>query len=140
MICNYYDRVSHLGALWLCVITDGATTTEEPSLTSQAWQKQVSEGEDGISPIQVSVLSINGSMFHNGMINTTLIAKVYQGSVDITDTLNQNCFRWVRTSADSESDTAWNLLHANFGSNVLNISGSDVFIKAVFNCIVTTNN
>lgn len=40
----YYDRVSHNGALWLCVATEG--TEEEPG-TGNAWLKQVSEGQKG---------------------------------------------------------------------------------------------
>ena len=41
---GYYDRVSHNGALWLCVDTDG--TDEEPG-TGNAWLKQVDKGEKG---------------------------------------------------------------------------------------------
>lgn len=41
---GYYNRVSHNGALWLCVDTDG--TDEEPG-TGNAWLKQVSEGATG---------------------------------------------------------------------------------------------
>lgn len=41
----YYDRVSHNGALWLCVDDNGTTT--EPSETNSAWLKQVSEGKKG---------------------------------------------------------------------------------------------
>lgn len=40
----YYNRVSHNGALWLCVATEG--TEEEPG-TGIAWLKQVSEGAKG---------------------------------------------------------------------------------------------
>lgn len=41
----YYNRVSHNGALWLCVDDNGTTT--EPSETNSAWLKQVSEGKKG---------------------------------------------------------------------------------------------
>ena len=41
----YYDRVSHNGALWLCVDDNGTTT--EPSDDNPAWLKQVAEGADG---------------------------------------------------------------------------------------------
>lgn len=39
----YYDRVSHNGALWLCVDDNGTTT--EPSDDNPAWLKQVAEGQ-----------------------------------------------------------------------------------------------
>ena len=41
----YYDRVSHNGALWLCVDDNGTTT--EPSDDNPAWLKQVAEGTAG---------------------------------------------------------------------------------------------
>ena len=41
----YYDRVSHNGALWLCVDDNGTTT--EPSDDNPAWLKQVAEGQKG---------------------------------------------------------------------------------------------
>lgn len=41
----YYDRVSHNGALWLCVDDNGTTT--EPSDANPAWLKQVAEGQKG---------------------------------------------------------------------------------------------
>lgn len=41
----YYDRVSHNGALWLCVDDNGTTT--EPSEGNPAWLKQVAEGAGG---------------------------------------------------------------------------------------------
>lgn len=41
---GYYDRVSHNGALWLCVSEEA--TKEEPG-TGNAWLKQVSEGAKG---------------------------------------------------------------------------------------------
>ena len=43
----YYDRVSHGGSLWLCIIPEGSSTTDEPSDTSVAWQKQVAKGDKG---------------------------------------------------------------------------------------------
>ena len=67
--CYYYDRVSHSGSTWLCMVADGwhyedangnvvssdtegairtrNYTTDEPSLTSQDWQISVEKGERG---------------------------------------------------------------------------------------------
>lgn len=44
---SYYDRVSHKGSLWLCIISEDKTTTNEPVDGSTSWQKQVSKGNDG---------------------------------------------------------------------------------------------
>ena len=67
--CYYYDRLSHNGSTWLCMVADGwhyedangnvvssdtegairtrNYTTDEPSLTSQDWQISVEKGERG---------------------------------------------------------------------------------------------
>lgn len=42
---GYYNRVSHNGALWLCVNDKG--TTSEPSDSNPDWLKQVTEGQKG---------------------------------------------------------------------------------------------
>jgi len=44
---SYYDRVSHKGSLWLCIISEDKTTADEPVDGSTSWQKQVSKGNDG---------------------------------------------------------------------------------------------
>ena len=41
----YYDRVSHNGALWLCVDDNGTTT--EPSDDNPVWLNQVAKGDKG---------------------------------------------------------------------------------------------
>lgn len=46
-LCDYYDRVSHDGCLWLCV--NEAGTDAEPSADSVDWLLQVDKGTDGTS-------------------------------------------------------------------------------------------
>lgn len=46
-LCDYYDRVSHDGCLWLCV--NEAGTDAEPSADSLDWLLQVDKGTDGTS-------------------------------------------------------------------------------------------
>ncbi len=239
MVCNYYDRVSNNGALWLCVIEEGTTTTEEPSTLSTAWEKQVSEGisksvsitgenifkyadeltptpvpdkinlfaaENGFSSTQqlrkwqfkrkdewitiegafetmytvlpdsqmwngnstltlryvakesdgsgeysdtstitkltdgkdsysVLVLSDNGNIFKNGVIDTTMHAILYKGGTNITEMIPEHNFSWFRTSADADSDILWNSIEHK--GKTLHVTGEDVSYKAVFNCDVT---
>lgn len=241
----YYDRVSNRGALWLCIIQDGAYTTEEPLNGSSSWVKQVNEGADGVSKgvnvqgenifkynntmsfmanpssillsvsedgytstpelrkweyksgfdwieipderdltllvlpdsemwsgvsltfkftsrenntsdeyfdiftitklfdgqdsYKVQVMSSNGNFFRNSVISSTLTALVYKGGIDITNTLNQDCFRWIRVSNDPEADVVWNLKYSTYGSNVISITEDDVLVSADFKCNVTIN-
>ena len=101
----------------------------------QIYKKQ-SLSASTVGNYRVEIISTKGNLFKNDFIETTLIAKVYCDSEDITDSLPQNSFRWKRVSDDLDGDNAWNLLHQNFGSNVLNIGSDDVKNKAVFNCEV----
>ncbi len=89
--------------------------------------------------IRTEVSSSNGTIFRNDVIDSTLTARVYKGNVDITDTINQSCFKWKRKSNNPEKDAAWNLKYSTYGSNIINITSEDVDSKAVFSCDVTIN-
>lgn len=86
---------------------------------------------------KVEIVSTNGSAFRNDMIETTLIAIVYKGKEDITQTLPLTAFRWTRKSDDVDSDFLWNKAHSAFYSNVLVITSDDVEGRATFNCQVS---
>lgn len=64
---GYYDRVSHNGALWLCVNDKG--TSAEPSESNSDWLKQVSEGATGATGPQ----GIPGAPGKDGKITYTWI-------------------------------------------------------------------
>lgn len=66
---------------------------------------------------------------------TTLTAEVYAGADNITATLDASLFYWVRTSANPESDAAWNALH--IGMKSVTITGPERAIAARYTCILT---
>lgn len=84
----------------------------------------------------VDIISTNGGVFKNGEINTTLIARVYRGSEDVTDSIDANNFRWTRTSNDTDGDVAWNTSHFG-GTKQITITVNDVLTRATFNCEIT---
>lgn len=94
---------------------------------------------DANAAIRTEVISSNGTAFRNDVIDSTLTARVYKGNVDITDTINQSCFKWKRKSNNSEKDAVWNLKYSTYGSNIINITSEDVDSKAVFSCDVLIN-
>lgn len=108
-------------------------TTDEESLvySDYRWAKIV--GEDGESTYYVQIISENGLLFKNGVIETTLSAVVYQGEQDVTNTLDANQFRWARVSSDPESDALWNSTNAS-GKKTIVISTEDVYQRATFFC------
>jgi hypothetical protein len=89
---------------------------------------------DGRDSYSIYIASTEGTVFKNGIVGTTLAAKVMKGGEDVTDKLPENNFRWKRTSGDTESDALWN--SAEHRGKTLEITGGDVYRKAVFDCEV----
>ncbi|MDI9461023.1 MAG: hypothetical protein QM216_02825, partial [Bacillota bacterium] len=82
---------------------------------------------------KVDIFSTGGLVFKNGVISTTLIARVYKGKEDITDQIDSNYFRWTRISDDPAGDEIWN--DANYGgSKQIVVTQDDVFARATFVC------
>ena len=94
--------------------------------------------EDAAGVLSVQIYSSNGNSFINNIISTTLTAKVYRGSKEITDTILSNLFNWIRLSENSDTDTIWNKQHEGVG-NTITISEEDIYRKATFNCEVLIN-
>lgn len=84
---------------------------------------------------KVEILSSNGLVFKNGVINTQLEARVYKGKFEITSTLAPEAFQWRKFNKSGEEDTAWSQASAGVGNKVL-ITAQDVEQKATFNCDV----
>lgn len=86
----------------------------------------------------VEILTDHGDSFINGSTHTTLIAYVFRGAEDITDSIEPNLFVWKRVSMNPEGDTVWNEQHNGTG-RYLSITKEDVFRRAMFTCEVTIN-
>ena len=79
------------------------------------------------------IVSDNGSVFKNGLIDTNLRAIVYSWDDDVTDQLDANQFIWTRVSADEEADQKWNAAHAG-GTKSIRVTAEDVYVRATFYC------
>lgn len=82
---------------------------------------------------KVDIVSTNGAIFKNGQVTTDLIAKLYHGGTDITNTISASRFIWTRVSTDSAGDTTWNNAHST-GTKQISITSSDVNSRATFIC------
>lgn len=85
----------------------------------------------------VGLTSTNGLVFKNNNVNTQLIAKLYHGSEDITDTVPQEGFVWRKIKDSGEPDTVWNNIHKGIGSTVT-ITHEDVKGRATFEVEIFT--
>ena len=98
----------------------------------------VSEGKDGEDAYHTEIMSVNGNMFKNGVIDTWLYANVYKGSENITSQINANQFRWKRTSNDPASDALWNDKYSS-GVKEIKITTEDIYKQATFTCDIYDN-
>ena len=89
---------------------------------------------DGEASYTVYIESKNGTVFRNGLVSTVLAARVYHGGEEITSRIPDGNFRWRRISGDSAGDAVWNSA-PRYGRE-LEISGEDVWRRAVFDCEV----
>jgi hypothetical protein len=99
---------------------------------TQTYEEKIDQVERDVT-YKVEIISTNGLVFKNSDISTTLIAKVYKGSQEVTDTIDINRFRWTRVSNDKNSDVIWNLNHIG-GRKEITITPDDVKIRATFDC------
>lgn len=128
-VAGHYDRFSYNGSLWLCNVGIGQTTNEAPSETSTKWIKQVSEGE--AYSLEVTIES---GAIYNSQGSVVLLATYRKGNVDISDTIPNTAWSWIRTSGQN-TDTAWNNAHKKVGRRIT-VTAAEVLTTAYFDCII----
>lgn len=64
--------------------------------------------------------------------STTLSARVWHGSQNVTDTLSAARFQWKRKSADATADALWTATHTGMKSILL--TTRDVLYSATYDC------
>lgn len=94
----------------------------------------ISKQYDGADNYSVYIASTGGNVFRNGIISTTLSARVLKGGEDVTHLIPDKNFLWTRTGNDAADDNIWNSV--THTGRTLEITGEDVYRKAVFDCEV----
>jgi len=89
---------------------------------------------DNLLGYRVEVLSTT-DILSNAVKNTTLSARVWHGSEDMTDKLPASRFNWKRVSADSTADALWNASHR--GMKSIQLTVLDVQYSATYQCDLT---
>ena len=67
--------------------------------------------------------------------NVVLSANVFNKGEDITDTLEDIAFKWIRQSKDTDGDQEWNENHK--ATKNVTLTADDVNVSAVFYCQIT---
>lgn len=110
----------------ITLYTDNTVSESDPTCIAGA------KGDTGAS-YRVEIISSNGSVFKNGVINTVLSATVYKNEENITDLVNASSFKWTKTNADGSLDTPWNIEHAG-GVKTVTITSEDIRTRSSFKC------
>ena len=82
---------------------------------------------------KLEIISSNGNIFKNNIVDTVLSARVYKGKKDVTDELPASSFRWKRTSLNSTRDAKWNDADG-IGVKSITITREDINQRATFTC------
>lgn len=94
------------------------------------------KGDDGQS-FTVVIESSDGSIYRpSSSLNMTLSCKVYMNTEEVTDSLDDWRFQWIRTSGDPTGDERWNTSSKAIGHKVVEITNEDVYGRSVFECEV----
>ena len=126
---GHYDRFSYNGSLWLCNVGIGNTTIEAPTESSRIWIKQVSQ-----SDVYSLEVTIESGAIYDSQGSVVLLATYRKGNVDISDTITNTSWSWIRISGQS-TDAEWNTSHKGVGRRIT-VLASEVDSMASFDCII----
>lgn len=128
-IAGHYDRFSYNGSLWLCNVGIGNTTNKAPTENNRMWIKQVSQ-----SDVYSLEVTIESGAIHDSQGSVVLLATYRKGNVDISDTITNTSWSWIRISGQS-TDAEWNTSHKGVGRRIT-VLASEVDSMASFDCII----
>lgn len=125
---------------YMGIQSNSKSQTPSDNYQDYIWTKIKGEtGPPGESPYLVDIISSNGLVFKNGVIDTWLIAVVYHGNKDVTEELDSNRFRWTRISRDQASDIIWNNKYFG-GSKEIKLTIEDIYMQATFQVEILAEN
>lgn len=97
-------------------------------------------GKDGVA-FSIFIQSSNGLVFRTGeYVETTLTVQVLKSTEDITDTMEDSRFRWIRKTGDDIEDERWNTSSKALYHKSVHITTEDCIGRTVFECEVDLSN
>ena len=92
---------------------------------------QVYSDMDELVGFRMEIIS-SSDILSDSIQTTTLSARVWHGSQNVTDQLPAARFQWKRKSADSTADGIWNTAHT--GMKSITLTTRDVLFSATYDC------
>ena len=86
---------------------------------------------DDLIGYRIEIVSTS-DILSDSIQSTTLTARAWHGSENVTDALPASRFQWKRKSADDTADAIWNAAHTGMKSILL--TTRDVLFSATYDC------
>ena len=93
--------------------------------------EQVYSDMDELVGLRIEIVSTS-DILSEDIQATTLTARVWHGSENVTDSLPASRFQWKRKSADDTADAIWNNAHK--GMKSITLTTRDVLYSATYDC------
>ena len=93
--------------------------------------EQVYSDMDDLVGFRIEIVSTS-DILSDDIQTTTLSARVWHGSQNVTDQLAASRFQWKRKTADSTADGIWNAAHT--GMKSITLTTRDVLYSATYDC------
>ena len=93
--------------------------------------EQVYSDMDDLVGFRIEIIATS-DILSEDIQQTTLTARVWHGSENVTDNLPAARFQWKRKSADSTADAIWNAAHT--GTKSITLTTRDVLYSATYDC------
>ncbi len=98
------------------------------------------KGEDAKS-FTIKINSTNGMVFRvDKVVDTTLSIQVLAGTEDITDSMENSRFKWIRKTGNEIEDEKWNTSSKALYHKAVDITTEDCLGRTVFECEVDLDN
>lgn len=108
---------------------------QEFHLVAKDLETQITEIADK-NMYDIEIIADGPTIMTDSMDSTTLTCIVYSWDTDITNTLDDSIFNWIRTSNNAEQDAIWNAMPEHRGVKSIIINVDDIFENASFSCEV----
>ena len=93
--------------------------------------EQVYSDMDELVGFRIEIIATS-DILSEDIQTTTLTARVWHGSENVTDSLPASRFQWKRKSADGTADGIWNAAHT--GMKSVTLTTRDVLYSATYDC------
>lgn len=115
-------------------VRDNQETVGEAQKAADAAKDKINEIENELV-YKVDLMPINGNVFKYGIDETTIVATVYRGASNITDSLPASAFVWQKTDRNGTHDTTWEAAHASTGKQLV-VHKNDINKIGNISCLI----